>query len=117
MKILVLVLLLSFAENSSLDDSNDHKILKREFGVQYADNIAFVQAIFFNSVGKLLPQGWFLNAILNLLKSAQSKPSLIDQVSISPTFYARLFCTNVVCEVFLYLHFRLDLLSAHIKCW
>jgi hypothetical protein len=32
-----------------------------------------------------------------------------EQVSISPTFYARLFCTKVLREAFLYLYFRLEL--------
>ncbi len=36
------------------------------------------------------------------------------QVSISPTFYVRLFCTKVSCKAFLYLHFRFKLLGARI---
>ncbi len=34
------------------------------------------------------------------------------QVSISPTFYVRLFCTKVSHKAFLYLHFRIDLFLA-----
>jgi hypothetical protein len=34
------------------------------------------------------------------------------QVSISPTFYARLFCTKVLRQAFLYLHFRFELFLA-----
>ncbi len=30
------------------------------------------------------------------------------QVSISPTFYGRLFCTKVLQEAFLYIHFRFE---------
>jgi len=31
--------------------------------------------------------------------------SRADKVSISPTFYAKLFCTNLVCKAFLYVQF------------
>ncbi len=33
-------------------------------------------------------------------------------MSISPTFYARLFCTKILCEAFFNLHFKFDLLLA-----
>jgi hypothetical protein len=38
------------------------------------------------------------------------KEKTIDQVSISPTFYASLFRTKVSRKAFLYLHFRLELI-------
>jgi hypothetical protein len=45
-------------------------------------------------------------------------------VSISPTFYARIFCTKVLREAYLYLHLRFELFwckdigaNALIKCW
>ncbi len=33
-------------------------------------------------------------------------------MSISPTFYARVFCTKVLCEAFLYSHLRFELFLA-----
>ena len=80
MKIWILLLMLAFAENSSLDNSLSRRVVKREFNVQNAEKTTFVQNIFFNTVGKVMPQGWLLNAVINLFKSAQSKPSIIDQI-------------------------------------
>ena len=120
MKIWILLLMLAFAENSSLDNSLSRRVVKREFNVQNAEKTTFVQTIFFNTVGKVMPQGWLLNAVINLFKSAQSKPSIIDQIREEvqkgvmkgiTNFYNDFLYTEVTsCQVFeppcyLFIHF------------
>jgi hypothetical protein len=52
----------------------------------------------------------------NLTEQARNAPMPKDIVSnkgsISPTFYARLFCMKVLPEAFLQLHFRFELFMA-----
>jgi hypothetical protein len=56
--------------------------------------------------------------------SERTEPAAGVQVYISPTFFARLFCTKVLLAAFLYLHFRFEIFgkknigaNALIKCW
>ena len=82
MKILIPVLILLALSGISSPNkiTPNHEVVKREFEIGNATAITFVQDIFFNTVGELLPLGWFLNAVINLFQSGQSQPSLIDQI-------------------------------------
>jgi hypothetical protein len=51
-----------------------------------------------------LPLKTFNGEDLNL----ERLTSILTQVSISPTFYKRLFCTKVFCAAFLYLQFGFE---------
>ena len=83
MKVLALLLLLMlvFGENSSVDNSQSQRVVKREIDVRNAEVMTIMRDTFFNAVGNLMPQGWILNAVIDLFKrGAQSKPSLVDHI-------------------------------------